>query len=502
MKKILIGLACLLPGIINYAQTADRITGLFQQLHDKGLFNGNVRISENNNTLAAFSMGWRDYDTREKLAANTIFEIASISKPITATAVLQLQEQGLLDIDDPVSKYLQGFPYPAIRIKHLLSHTSGMGDVEWYEKYWKDIMSKVVTNKDLLEIILMKNKPDLLFEPGTHWQYSNLGYQILVLVIEKASSKNYGDYLRENIFKPAGMNRSFVKGSMPTCITGKDIAVPSIHAWNFDCAFSSAAQVERLKPITCTLGSLLGSENIYSTTADLTAFDKALRNHKILGNASQQLAYRPYLLNNGEPVKTNLPGIGESNYGLGWFSFIDQGMGRVVWHTGGSPGITAIFLRNLSKKQSVVVTNNNEYGAICLAGVAALKMMNQVPPPYQMARVSLAQPLGCALESKGMDEALAKFNLMKSDTVHYRFSENELNELGYHFLFNEKTDKALIVFKLNTQLFPHSWNAFDSYGEALLKANNKENAVLNYERSLELNPENENAKEIIKKLKE
>jgi tetratricopeptide (TPR) repeat protein len=128
-------------------------------------------------------------------------------------------------------------------------------------------------------------------------------------------------------------------------------------------------------------------------------------------------------------------------------------------------------------------------------------MMNNIPPPYKMARVSLVQPLGCALESKSIDEALVSFDKLKNDTVNYRFSENEINELGYHFLFNEKIDKALIVFKLNTELFPQSWNVFDSYSEALLKAGKKDEAILNYEKTLQLNPENENAKEVLKKLK-
>ena len=137
--------------------------------------------------------------------STTPFNLASISKVITSTAILQLFERRKLTLDDPVQKHLPGFPFPAIRIRHLLTHTSGLPNLELYEDIVARYPDSVIDNYAILPALQIWKKP-LPFAPGEKWQYCNTNYDILALIIEKASGLSYPQYLHKNIFRPQVYN--------------------------------------------------------------------------------------------------------------------------------------------------------------------------------------------------------------------------------------------------------------------------------------------------------
>lgn len=167
-----------------------------------------VLVYRNDEVLLKKAYGLANFETKEPITPEHLFCIGSITKQFTAMAILMLEEQGKLSINDPIHKYLPDYPHSdkRITIENLLTHTSGMVDVfevnQWYEFWNKDLNPQEFVD-------IFKNEP-LLSEPGTTYHYSNFGYAILGLIIEKLSGKTYTDFVSENIFKPLGMTNSYI----------------------------------------------------------------------------------------------------------------------------------------------------------------------------------------------------------------------------------------------------------------------------------------------------
>lgn len=195
-------------------------------------------------------------------------------------------------------------------------------------------------------------------------------------------------------------------------------------------------------------------------------------------------------------------GLGKASYGLGWFIFTDTSIGKIVWHTGGQPGGLSIFLRNITKKQTAILFDNAFHKNLYGEGVNVMSILNN--KPVISYKKSLAKDYGSTLVEKGIDAAYCKFQELKADTAHYYLSEGEMNDLGLQLLyepsFKGHDELSLEVLKLNTLLFPNSFNTYDSYGEALAKTGKKDEAIFMYKKSVELNPQNDGGKEALEEL--
>ena len=158
-----------------------------------------------------------------------------------------------------------------------------------------------------------------------------------------------------------------------------------------------------------------------------------------------------------------------------------------------------MLVRNITRNQTVIYFDNTKNFAFYKA-MDALKILNgaKLPLPKQ----SVAKLYGKTMAAKGIPAAKTLFDKMKKDSLNYSVSEDELNVLGYEFLQNNKDDFAYEVFRLNVGLFPSSWNAYDSYGEILLKMGRKEEAIKMYEKSLVLNPANDNGKKMLEQIRQ
>lgn len=202
--------------------------------------------------------------------------------------------------------------------------------------------------------------------------------------------------------------------------------------------------------------------------------------------------FTPNKLNNGS-IPYRRSGIDEAAYGLGWYIFKDTTNGKVVWHSGGIPGMNTFLLRNLAKKQLIVVTDNAQNPPVAPELYILLS-----GKPFFRPR-SLALLYVQSLLARGVDYAAAKLGEYRKDR-NYGLSEGELNFLGIELMENGHLPLALEVFKTNTLIYPESFNVFDSYGEALMKAGKKEAAILMYRRSIALNPNNQGGKKMLEQL--
>jgi CubicO group peptidase (beta-lactamase class C family) len=163
-------------------------------------YNGNALVAYKGYPISRKTLGFRNLATKERLDFNTAFQLASVSKSFTAMAVLILKERGKLNLNDLVQKYMPDFPFNNVTIKHLLQHTSGMPNYMFFvENSWKDDMP--LSNEDVLKILNI-NKPTLSFEPGKRHIYSNTGYAMLALLVERISGQPFYKFLDENIFIP------------------------------------------------------------------------------------------------------------------------------------------------------------------------------------------------------------------------------------------------------------------------------------------------------------
>jgi CubicO group peptidase (beta-lactamase class C family) len=253
----------------------------------------------------AFGMANLELDVR--MEPDMVFEIGSITKQFTAVAILMLMEQGKLDLDDDITKFLEGYPTQGhdISIHHLLTHTSGIRSYTSLEA-WPPVWRKDFEPKELIDFF--KNEP-MDFEPGEEWRYNNSAYFILGYIIEKASGQSYEAFVENNIFEPLGMKSSRY-GSQ------SEIIKKRAYGYQKNETYVNAEYISLTQPYAA--GSLM------STVEDLFIWNRAIRSNKLLKQESIDLAFTNYRLNNGENI----------NYGYGWCTNEINGSSTLE-HSGG-----------------------------------------------------------------------------------------------------------------------------------------------------------------------
>jgi len=351
---------------------AKELNTYFEQATATDAFSGAVLVANNGQPIFA-----KAYDLANKTAntpnrTDTKFNLGSMNKMFTAVAIAQLAERGRLSFTDTVGKLLPDYPNKAVAekvtIHQLLTHTSGMGNYQ--NETYSANLNKMKTVPDLLP--LFANDP-LAFEPGTKLQYSNAGYALLGLIIEKASGQSYFDYVKEHIFKPAGM--------VNTDSYEKDKDVPNLAVgymrMNDKGMPDPSVPLRENTPVRPVKGSPAGGG--YSTVEDMLKFSLALRGHKVLSQKYTDI------VTTGK-VETGGPG---RKYAYGFGDDVSNGR-HIVGHNGGGPGIganfdmfpeigyTAVILSNYSaptmmpvvrKVRELIATNTSATGSPLSSGV-------------------------------------------------------------------------------------------------------------------------------------
>jgi CubicO group peptidase (beta-lactamase class C family) len=464
---------------------AKELDQYFTTLAANNRFNGNILVAENGKVVYEHSFGYANFPAKRPNTALSSFPIASITKTITATAILQLKEKGKLQLTDPVNKYLPEFPYPGVTITHLLSHTSGVPDYE--QLFFKMIdqhPDTVFTNKDIVPAAIAGKVP-LNFHPGEDFRYNNVNFNLLAMVVEKLSEQSFEAYIKRYILQPAGMSST----SSSEFFTRKDKHL--VTQYRYPHTWSAAIE----KPDTAAEFKKMynldfkGHGDLISTAHDLLKYDEALYSGKLLNNTTLQEAFTPIKLPGGRD--------NPQRYGLGWGTRYDSAFGESVLHTGGLIGLRTILLRNITKHQTVIIFDNTSNDTYSMA-YQALKILNGIKPLKPVKNgarqyaIALMQ-LGCAKGNEVLSE-------IEKDTARYILAEDDLNVLGYEFMAANMDTAAYEVFKANMRLFPASWNVYDSYAEILAKMGRKEEAIRMYQKSIELNAGNDNGRKILASL--
>jgi len=308
---------------------------------------------------------------------------------------------------------------------------------------------------------------------------------------------SFSDYLKQHIFSPAGMKDSYLLTSIkksPEEVNG--YLIRAHYMGDMELIDSS----KKVRPWSYNMRGFVGCTNIISTTHDLLNFDVALTRNKLLKAATLSKMQNPSKLLNGSNSVADGE-FGKAAYGLGWFLPEDSSAGKIVMHTGREPGFFTFFLRDISHQRTIIILDNMEssgFGRACKESFNIFSQTNYFPEMKHKESLFLAYAK--KLYSEGPEEAITLFNLLKSDTAHYFADERELNELGLELLNDKHYNSALEALKLCTILYPESWNTYDSYGKALLQNGKKQEAILMYNKSVEMNPQNEPGKKILKQL--
>jgi CubicO group peptidase (beta-lactamase class C family) len=458
------------------AKTVKNVEDYLEKLEKIG-YSGSVLIALNGKSVISRGYGYSDIERKLKNSPQTIFDIGSITKQFTAAAILKLEMKGKLSTDDKITKYFQNVPPDKadITIHQLLRHSSGLrggvgGD---YEKIAEaEFIEKVLTSP-------------LRFPVGTQFSYSNVGYSLLALIVEKVSGQSYEQYLYENLWKPAGMETTgYTRPNFDKTLiaagykNGERWGKPTEKEWEKDAPYLH----------------LKGNGGILSTTEDLLKWDRALLTDKILSKEAKGKYYYPVLRKDE---------TGRSHYGYGWdVTKTDRNTTR-IWHNGSNNVFYADFYRFIDEGVTIILMTNSWQSSFNATGRVISKIIfdanyEPVVPIAETAanRAFTDEIIKLTLE-KGLNVATESFQKRnkKIDLL-----ENVINAKGYDLMEEKKLKEAIEIFKLNVFAFPKSANAFDSLGEAYLEAGDKELAVENYKKSLLLNPENENAREVIKRL--
>lgn len=314
-------------------------------LHRTDGFNGNILYSLNDSIVFTGNYGFSDFSIKKPLNDSTVFELASVSKQFTALAIVQLREKKLLDYKTKVNQIIKNFPYTDITIEHLLRHQSGLPDYQdifYNKKHWN--RRKMATNQDVIDV-LERLKLDLLYKPGSKYEYNNTGYAILASIIEKVSGQSYKEYITENIFIPSGMVTSKVYDIGKKNESYYNLA----NGYTYNDKKGKYQKVENDKKHKHIhwMNGIVGDRGIFSSILDLEKWKRALRYNILITEESK---HEMFSVNDVS-----------KKYGFGFAIYQTRDKGRWVYHNGSWSGYktSAIYLPD--SNEYILILSNNRY---------------------------------------------------------------------------------------------------------------------------------------------
>jgi CubicO group peptidase (beta-lactamase class C family) len=412
-------------------------------------------------------------DSRKPVTSETVFEAASLSKPVFAYGVLKLVDEGRLSLDTPLNRYL-GNNYdvvddPRINLitaRHVLSHTSGFPN-------WRD--------NDGSKTLLIH------FAPGSKFSYSGEGMVYLSRVVEKITGMSLEDYMQKSVLQPLGMNSS-------SYIWQENY--DSLKAYRHDLIGKPSG---RWQPEEGHTGSVMERGNaaasLSTNAVDYAKFLIALLKGTGLKKSTWKQMFIPQIR-----VDEKYPQIA---WGLG-VGLENMQEGEYIWHWGDNGDVKAYFTAFLPGKDAVVYFANSANGLSITREILADAIGGHHPALDHLNYAAYDAPSRIFLKSildKGAPNAIVNYIDQRKRDSTQKIPETDMNQLGYYLLRIKKMDDAIQVFNQNCLDFPESWNVWDSLAEAYMDNGDKELAIRYYQKSLDLNPKNKNAEEQIKKLK-
>ncbi len=446
------------------ARLATEIPALMEKAEVPGV---GVAVIESGRVSYVHSFGVKSAATKQPVDERTVFEAASLTKPVVAYAALKLAGQGKLDLDKPLSDYLAA-PYiqdarlGQITARRVLTHTTGFPN-------WRPDGKPLVT----------------VFAPGERFSYSGEGFVYLGFVMERITGTLLDRLVAQLVFEPLGMKDSSLVWEKP-----------------FD---QQSATGHTEAGVPRTKGRPLqpnAAASMQTTAADYARFMIALMNGTGLKPelARAMISTQTQVDNGcancvGRPVTKPSETIA---WGLG-VGIQHTASGESFWHWGDNGGFRCLMAGYPAQKKGVIVFTNSANGLAIAPRIAELALGEKLPASAWVSYASYDSPIFQVRRAFLKDSLEAGVNLYRQAAKN--ITESDMNTLGYTLLGMKKNREAIEVFKLNVDAFPKSANCYDSLGEAYMTNGDKELAIANYEKSVELEPKNEGGKEALKKLR-
>jgi CubicO group peptidase (beta-lactamase class C family) len=318
-----------------HVSKAREIESLIRQLNHSKQFNGSVLVADKGKVVYMGAIGEAVFSSHKTVTVNTPFHLASVSKQFTAMAIMLLKEEGKLKYDDSISRFFPDFPYGNITVRQLLQHTSGIPRITDYLplflSFWDTC--KIARNEDLPRM-LSALKPGIQFYPGRRFSYNNTGYIMLALIVEKASGMSYDKYVEKKIFKPLGMNNSFIY---------------DIHDLNSfpHRALGYAVYRNSYVPDEDDIrNGMVGEKGVYASAVDMFKWDQALYTEKLVKAETLKEAFSRGKLENGKEI----------DYGFGWR--MPRKESDIVYHFGHWRGFRTGIIRVMDDQYTIIILNN------------------------------------------------------------------------------------------------------------------------------------------------
>lgn len=420
------------------------------------IFSGVVLVANSGEVTYAKAFGEANRDTHQKNEVNTLFSIGSMNKTFTDVVIFKLLEQGKLSLEDPLEKYLGQWNQPdfdKITIRHLMNHESGFGDY-FIPAYWD------LENKNMATILPIIKSLPLHFPPGEDRMYSNAGYVLLGVVIEKVTGKKFVDNVIELIVNPLELEGMVMRNVNQ---------IPNR-------AIGYMKTVEGVEDNEEFLHEPLPDGGFYATAEDVMRFYRAYFYDKNF--LSESLRNQSDFLNQIEPYRNQSD--------------------AAIPMAGGFNGSNSVIYERLADNISIVVLANMDEPVAERIGLGIHYMISgkKAPKAILPAKLSVHQ----AWEKEGVEYVKDNFEKLTENFHPSDPKDLILNGLGYDLLFSGNAIEALEFFKLNTELFPDVANCWDSLGECYVALQEPQKAKEAYLKALELQPDLPSALEAIKSL--
>jgi CubicO group peptidase (beta-lactamase class C family) len=421
----------------------------------------------------AHGFGVEDANTREPMTTLTVLQAGSIAKPLTAMAALRLVERGQLTLDSNVNDFMTDWRITEneltaqedVTLRRLLSHTAGVtpGGFEGYEPG-----ARLPSTVQILSGSPPANSPaaEVLAAPGTTMAYSGLGYTIVQHLVMSRGDQTFPDLMREAIFMPLNMENSTYEQPLTRHFESR---AASGHTWGGGVISGRS----RLHPEMAAAG-------LWTTPTDLAqvAIEMArARRGESARVLSQDMAVR--MLTEEREFSA-----------LGWMLGSTNGM---FWHNGGTQGYRASMRMYSDTGDGFVFLSNSDNGHDIVFSLTNAVAAHWQWPGYSPRTLSPIVGAKLIASQRGVERALTEYRAMRETQPVRFFGPGDLNGWGYMLLEQRRADDAIRVFTHNVGYYADNSYAYDALGEAQLAAGQREAAIQNYRRSLELDPANANA---------
>jgi len=438
MKKLIILFITLQLNNSIFAQQQQRLDSLFTALQNKNSFNGNVLITEKGEVILEKSYGLQNIEKNIKLTDQSVFNLASVTKQFTASAILLLENEKKLRLSDEIATYIPELSfYKGIKIEHLIHHTSGLPD---YMKLLseKADKSKIVTNDYVIELFL-KEKPNLLFNPNDKFEYSNTGYLLLATIIERVSKTTYNNFLKQKFFLPLNMNNTNVFFLYKDHLNIPDLAV-GYSQESFGEELTS--DIEYVK----YFDGAYGQGRIYSTAKDLLKWAEFLKSNTLFTKAQTNTVISNYQLNSKE----------NTNYGFGLFVGENKKYGKIINHSGGWGGYTTFLEQHLTNDKIIILLQNNSLVTTKIPIEEVRKILYNEPLKADKPIVLKAEELDKYLGNYVNAEISLKISISKKENILYSQATDQMeipmDSYGDHVFKFEPAD-IILTFNIEEKSF-------------------------------------------------